>query len=117
MVKSTKEKELAEIRRKAADAKHEAEIKALEQKQAMETQVTQYRVELERQLVEQRQAFELEAQKTQATLEAKCNLKLSRPSRDGQLLVQEQFRTPSRSRRHLLHCWKPKANNSQCSRR
>ena len=62
---------MAEIRREAADAKHEAEIKALEQKQAMETQVTQYRVELERQQLEQRQAFELEAQKTQATLEAK----------------------------------------------
>ena len=72
LVKSTKEKELAKIRREAANTEHEAEIKALEQKQAMETQVTQYRVELERQLVKQRQAFELEAHKThQATLEAK----------------------------------------------
>ena len=70
-VQSTKEKELAEIRREAATAKHEAEMRALEQKQAMETQVTQQRLEFERQLFEQRQELELESKKNQAALEAK----------------------------------------------
>ena len=41
LANSTKEKELAEIRREAATAKHEAEMRALEQKQAMDVQVTQ----------------------------------------------------------------------------
>jgi hypothetical protein len=71
LVQNTKEKELAEIRREAATAKHEAEMRSLEQKQAMETQVIQQRLDFECQLFEQRQELELESQKNQAALEAK----------------------------------------------